>query len=172
MKYTSAEANKLLRKLNERKASVLRLEECSKTFQAAVGEDVETVRPDYCYRAVQTELDQIDRQILKIKHAVNLFNVQTKIPGFDLTIDQALVYMAQLSNSVNKLSEMKDRLPKQRLGASGFGRSSVPVIEYDYANYDISQAAADFTEKSDILAKLQTALDLLNNTESFEIDVE
>ena len=45
MKYTSAEANKLLRQLNEQKERLLNIESRSSTFIAAVGEDIEDVRP-------------------------------------------------------------------------------------------------------------------------------
>ena len=41
MKYTSAEAGKLLKKLNDEHASILLREENGKEFLAAVGEDIE-----------------------------------------------------------------------------------------------------------------------------------
>lgn len=47
MKCTSAEAGKMLRKLMEEKSSI-EMRECKgKEFLAAVGEDLESVRPDY-----------------------------------------------------------------------------------------------------------------------------
>ena len=172
MKYTSSEANKLLKKLYEEEHSILMLEERSKEFRASIGEELEAIRPAYDYQVIQKELDRINNQIVKVKHAINLFNVQTKIPGFDLTIDQALIFMAQLTNRIEKLSLMKNRLPMERVGATGMsGRSGLPIIEYDYANYDIQQVTADYVEKADQLAKLQTALDLLNNTETFDIEL-
>lgn len=47
MKYTSSEANKLLRRLNEERDAVLVKEQKSSTFLAAMGEDPESVRPKY-----------------------------------------------------------------------------------------------------------------------------
>lgn len=56
MKYTSAEAGKLLKKLNDERASLLLREENSKDFLAAVGEDLESVRPDYNFATTQVAL--------------------------------------------------------------------------------------------------------------------
>lgn len=49
VQLTSAEAAKILKKLNEELSSVMRKEEQSKDFLAAMGEDPETVRPKYDY---------------------------------------------------------------------------------------------------------------------------
>ena len=56
MKYTSAEAGKLLKKLNDERASILLCEENGKEFLAAVGEDIESVRPDYNFKVTQISL--------------------------------------------------------------------------------------------------------------------
>lgn len=45
MKYTSAQANKLLKKLNDEYSALLDKEQRSRDFRAAMGEDVESVRP-------------------------------------------------------------------------------------------------------------------------------
>ena len=57
MKYhvTSAEAAKLLKKLLDEKSILLADEYRSSTFNAALGEDVESVRPMYDYAATATE---------------------------------------------------------------------------------------------------------------------
>ena len=56
MKYTSAEAGKLLKKLNDERASILLREENGKEFLAAVGEGIESVRPDYNFKETQISL--------------------------------------------------------------------------------------------------------------------
>ena len=45
MNYTSAQANKLLKKLNDEYTALLDKETRSRDFRAAMGEDVESVRP-------------------------------------------------------------------------------------------------------------------------------
>lgn len=47
MECTSAEAGKMMRKLLEEKSSIEMRENNGKEFLAAVGEDLESVRPEY-----------------------------------------------------------------------------------------------------------------------------
>lgn len=170
MKYTSAEAAKLLRKLNEEKDALELEEQRSYVFTASLEEDAETLRPEYDYRQMQEKIDRLDEQIRRVKHAINCFNIRQTVPGFDMSIDQILIYIPQLSRKKQKLSMMKNRLPKQRERADGFGRSS-SIIDYSYANYDIQTVKEDYEKAAEELAKVQTALDLINNTETMEIDL-
>ena len=56
MKCTSAEAGKMLRKLMEEKSSIEMREYNGKEFLAAVGEDLESVRPDYDFAKMQNPI--------------------------------------------------------------------------------------------------------------------
>jgi hypothetical protein len=71
---------------------------------------------------------------------------------------------------MNKLDQMRSKLPRERVKES-FNRGS-NIIDYDYANYDIAQAKADYDIVADKLARAQNALDLANTTVLFEIDLE
>ncbi len=71
MTYTSAQANKLLKKLNDEHAALLDKENRSKDFRAAMGEDVESVRPAYDYTDTQKKLAELEQRIRKVKHAIN-----------------------------------------------------------------------------------------------------
>ena len=166
MLYTSAEAAKLLRRLNDEKSSIESNEAQSSTFRAAISEDIEAARPDYNYSGTQDAIDAIDAKIRRVKHAINTFNVTHNVPGFEMTIDQMLVYIPQLTKKKAKLQAMKDRLPKTREFIRVAG-----IIEYSYANYDTEQAKKDYDSVSDELSRAQTALDVLNNSEKFEIDI-
>lgn len=170
MEYTSSEANKLLRKLNEERNALLAREAQSSTFLAAMGEDPESLRPDYDYAEVQKALTELDRKIRIVKHGINEFNLKHEVPGFGMTVDQMLVYIPQLTARKEKLAGMKSRLPRQRSMNALYGRNS-NIIDYSYANYDIGAAEAEYTSVSDELARAQTALDVLNNTEKMEIVV-
>lgn len=79
MRYTSSEANKLLRRLTEERDALLVKELKSSTFLAAMGEDVDSVRPDYDYAQTQKELEELDRKIRMVKHAINGFNVSHEV---------------------------------------------------------------------------------------------
>ena len=170
MKYTSAEAAKLLRKLHENRDALIEKERRSAGFVAAVGEDIEDVRPEYDYHKTQDELAQIEQKIRTVKHAINQFNTGTVVQDFGMTVDQILVYIPQLTARKNKLVGMAARLPKERCGAAGFGAKA--IIEYRYANYDIAAAEADLAAVTEELARVQTALDVVNNTEVMEITLD
>lgn len=167
MKYTSAEAAKLLRSLNEEHDTLLLRENQSKSFVAALSEDPDSVRPEYDYEDVQKKLAETERRIRIVKHAINLFNVTHTVPGFDMTIDEVLVYIPQLSNRKNRLAQLAGILPKTRERVAP--QSS--VIDYRYANYDVDKAGVDAKEASDLLAKVQTALDVVNTTEQMDIEL-
>ena len=169
MLYTSAEAAKLVRKLNEEQNVLKQKENKSALFVAAIEEDVESVRPEYDYEEVQKRLAQLESQVRKVKHAINMFNLTTQVPGFDMTVDQMLVYIPQLSEKKSKLTWMAGTLPKERVSASGYGAKT--IVEYRYANYDIAKAEADLAAVTDELARAQTALDVINNSATMEIEL-
>lgn len=169
MKMTSAQAAKLLRQWNESLKALQRREENTKTFLASLGEDLESVRPEYDYAAMQTEQAAIEANIRKLKHTLNVFNTTTIIPEFEMTIDQMLIYLPQLTNRLEKLSRMKELLPKQRENAL-YSRNSA-IIDYRYANYDIQTVEKDYEVLAETLAKAQTALDYINNTVLLEVDL-
>jgi hypothetical protein len=168
MKMTSAQAAKLLRQLNDELQTLQLRESNSSTFIAALQEDIETVRPDYSFAEMRTAQAELQRKIRRLKHAVNVFNTTTVIPGFDMTIDEMLVYLPQLTRDCGVLSVMKDAMPKVRERSSYSGTA---VIDYRYANYDIAEAGECYTALSEALAKAQTALDLVNNTVEFEVEL-
>lgn len=169
MKMTSAQAAKLLRQWNESLKALQRREENTKTFLASLGEDIESVRPEYDYTAMQAEQAAIEANIRKLKHTLNVFNTTTVIPEFEMTIDQMLIYLPQLTNRLEKLSRMKELLPKQRENAL-YSRNSA-IIDYQYANYDIQTVEKDYEVLAETLAKAQTALDYINNTVLLEVDL-
>lgn len=168
MKLTSAQAAKLLRKLNAELNDVLKHESKSCAFIAAVGEDPESVRPAYSFENCREREAELCKSIIKLKHAINIFNSATKVPGFDMTIDEVLVYLPLLNSQVTRLGAMKAVLPKERV--ESYGRQSVGLIDYRYANYDIEAAEGEYLKAAETLAQLQIALDTVNSTVTFEID--
>lgn len=163
---TSAIAAKQLRKLNEQHDALLAMEKKARNFTAAIQEDVESVRPAYDFQATQDALSEIEEKIRKLKHTLNCFNSTYVIPDFDMTIDQMLIYIPQLTAGKKRLDGMRSKLPRERIQSS-FGRGN-NIIEYDY---DISKAAEAYGAVSDELAKAQNALDAANAAVLFEADI-
>ena len=161
MKYTSAQANKLLKKLNDEYSALLDKEQRSRDFRAAMGEDIESVRPAYDYAKTQARLEELEGAIRRLKHAINCFNTTQVVDGFGIMIDEMLVYIPQ-----SKLLEMKSRLPKERVEEQ-YGRQS-NIIDYTYTNYDLAAVEADYEKTSDELSRAQLALDTVNQRDSFE----
>ncbi len=167
MRFTSAEAAKLLRRLNDEKSSLLARERSGAEFIAAIEEDIESVRPQYDFKATQKKLVELDEKIRTVKHALNVFNSTTVLEEFGMTIDQMLVYIPQLSERKDRYARMKDKLPKvreQAYHASG-------VLDYRYLNYDVLDANAEYEKTADALAKAQMALDKANAQFTLEINL-
>ena len=111
-------------------------------------------------------MKELAGKIRSLKHAINVFNSTTVIPEWNITIDEMLVLIPQLTRCRNRLAGMKSRLPKERVEAGM--RTASNIIDYRYANYDIAAAQAAYDEVSTKLANAQTALDLVNSTVKFE----
>lgn len=171
MKYTvtSAEASKMLKKILEEKSILLANERQSSVFNASLGEDVESVRPVYDYEETQTALEDFNRRIRILKHAINCFNSSQVVGETGMTIDQVLVYIPQLTEMRSRLYDMQNRLPKQRTSVGGIGSNT--VIDYRYTNYSVEKAKEDYTRVSDELRMIQTALDVVNTTVTMEFEL-
>ncbi len=169
MLITSAKAAKMLRQLNDELHTLQVREGKTKTFVAALQEDIESVRPKYNFKEMRDAQAEVERKIRKLKHALNVFNTTTVVLDFDMTIDEMLVFLPQLNKQCSLLSGMRDAMPKVRVSSGYSGNSA--ILDYQYTNYDIEEANKLYIELSDILAKAQTALDLINSTVEFEIDI-
>ena len=100
----------------------------------------------------------------KLKHAINVFNSTHIVDGFDMTIDEMLVYLPQLGTRKEMLTQMSKMLPRQRKDRD---YNSSNNIEYVYANYDIGD---ELERVSDLYSRAQTALDTVNNRDVFNVD--
>ena len=169
MQYTSASLNKLLKQTSDEVERIKKIESSTSTFLVAIGEKVEDARPEYNYTETQAKINELDAKVRKIKHAINVFNSTTVVDGFDMTIDELLVLIPQLTKQRTKLSGMVNRPQKVRQETDRYYGKS--IIEYSYVNYDIEQAKADYDKVNDMLTKAQLALDKLNNSAVIELDV-
>ena len=111
MTYTSAQAAKLLRRLNDEYAAMLEREALSREFNAAVGENVDAVRPAYSYADAQAAQRELEEKIRKLKHALNLFNATHVIPEFGITIDEIVpIVIAPNAYNLRYLKTKEERM--------------------------------------------------------------
>ncbi len=167
MKYTSAQVAKLLSKLQQDYDRLATQEENAKMFLASVGEDVEDVRPEYNYEETGASLSALETKIRKLKHAINVFNTTTVVPEFDMTIDEMLVYIPQLSRKKAKLRGMANVLPKARYNSY----TKTNIIDYQYINYDLDAVRKDLDAVTEELSNAQLALDSVNHSAIIDIDL-
>lgn len=173
--FTPASAAKYLRALQDEKQNLLRKEDIRCEYVAAVGEEPEV--PAYDYAATRARVAEIDAIVRKVRHALHAHNVATTLPDCDVTVDEALIDLAQLSAERRTLDMLRDRQQKARKDSYdrfiGRRRGDGPhdVVEYVYANYDVDQAERDYQEVYQRVVDLQTAIDYSNQITSFKVDI-
>ena len=167
MTFTSASANKQIRVYEEEKEHLLRNEREVCTYVLSVDEEEEA--PEYDYAAVRTQVSALDDKVRALRCALHRFNVATVLPQSGISIDEALVLMAQLNGERVRLASMRSTLPKRRVSSDYYRGSK--TVEYEYANFDIEQAEADFQRVSEHIRELQMEIDFANQTVPFEVDL-
>ena len=172
MTMTSATANKMLRQLNDEKEYLLRIEEDASIYIEAEGAGV--YAPEYDYKSTAERIDELDRKVCILKHAINQMNVNTEITvtiddaQVTMTMDVALVRMAQLNRRAGVLDKMRKRLPKTRK-EDRYGSTS-NLVEYVCVNYDIDTVKADYDVVMKTITEIQTQIDYVNQTVQFEVE--
>lgn len=168
MKTSPAYASKLIKQKMEAVRELLSIEQQTATTTACVDEQVDELRNAYDFKATQEKIDKLNDDIIKIKHAINLFNTTYILPGLGYSIDMALVKMKMLSDKKIRMGRMKAVRPVVRNG-TGFGNTQP---EYTYRNYEAEDAVAEYDKTVDELTKIQLALDEANLQAVIEIDAE
>ena len=165
MLMTSDYAQKIIKKLEEEKSQLISNISNYSTFVVSILEgNPEELRPEFDLKATVEKIEEIENKILKIKHAKNLFNANTKIDGTELTIDAALIRMAILNKNYKRYMDMGNKQMKTR--KSSYGDS----VEYTYTNYDIAYAKELGESMYNELLSLQEKLNLINSTIAFEVE--
>lgn len=166
MNYTSASANKLIKLLEDKKAYLLHTEANNSTYVLA--EDEKNDIPEFDFVEFNRNLDEINHKIKTLKHALNVFNSTTVLP-LGITIDEALVEMAQLNNKLSRLDCMRKAKTKTRL--SGYSAARRDIAEYQYLNYEPMDVQKVYEDNLNRVQQIQLALDKENQTIEFDIDV-
>lgn len=164
---TSDKANKMIKKLQDDLQAVLSIESEVCVYSIGVNDINPQEAPDYDFIATQDKIAFYRQNIGIIKHALNVFNTTTKLPGFgNMTIDQALVEMAFLNKEKFKLNKMRVQQEKIR-SSNDYGKDPVYVVR----NYNKDEAEARYEIICSSIERLQESLNVINVTGTFEVDL-
>ena len=94
MKMNSDTASKLIKNLQSEIDMLLRAEKRDCTYSHSPSET--PIVPEYSFADTQKRLEELRGNMAALRHAVNRFNIETKVPGFDITVDEALGHMSRL----------------------------------------------------------------------------
>ena len=161
MKVCHAEAMKKIKELEEQKKLLLYNE--SKRCAVSYKEGEEKTPTAYDYMKTRKETDKLDSEIRKIKHALAVANCAVKLDEFDMTIGEALVYLAQLNGEYARLDSLSGREKlSRRITTNG-------VVEYTECMYDPEKVEKDQKALYAKICKLQVDIDRANLNNYIEI---
>ena len=87
MIFTSAAANKMIRQMKEEISSIVSKENKCSVVRYSEGD--EPIRPEYSFKETQKKIQEINSKIIKLRHAVNMMNVSTSLPGLDRALQSS-----------------------------------------------------------------------------------
>lgn len=156
MQMNCDSVNKLVKQLQTDRDALLARERRDSSFSYLVGESA--IIPEYHFTVVQDQIDRYNQRIIALKHIVNEFNLRTKLPGLNQTIDEALIRMAMLNSEKHKLERMRNATERSRTTTMR-GVSEVTAI-----NYSLADAQKRYEDVSAELKAIQQALNIANLT--------
>lgn len=161
MLFTGSSAMKHIKYLEEEKTMLLQKERNNSTTVEVDGK----VREVECYnfQATRESIRELDAKICKLRHALNVFNTHTEIEE-GLTIDTALIKLAQLNNELSIVRDMKSKAKE-----SVEERYSNMYIRR--VNYDLREVENYYQDLVKEIHQLQIKLDTANLTNTFEVDI-
>ncbi len=165
MKINSDFANKIIKNLQAEVNSLLQAETRNRTYSHSVSE--KPVLPEYDFVSTQNKLKELHNKIATIRHAINKFNIETVLDGYDMTVDEGLGYMSVLHNDKSRLYEMIQIPEIER--SRPYGSKEADII---HRNFNLDEVQSEYKRVCDELMKIQQAINIANLTKEFEVDVE
>lgn len=165
MKMNSDTASKLIKNLQSEIDMLLQAEKRDCTYSHTPSEA--PVIPEYSFADTQKRLEELRGNMAALRHAINRFNIETRIPGFDITVDEALGRMSRLNEDKRRLSRLASIPDVTRSREYG---SKEPDLVHRNFNSDEVQAA--YKETCDQLMRIQQAINVANLTIEFDVDVK
>ncbi len=161
MKVCHMEAMKEIKALEEEKSRILEREDDVSAVSYKEGEA--KVDTGYSYEATRERVRELDAKIRKIKSALAYANCTVMLEGFDITIGEGLVMLAQLGSEYSRLSYMaRGQQLTRRI-------TPVGILEYTERLYDVESVVSEARELKSRISSLQVAIDRANLINMIEI---
>lgn len=161
MKVCNAEAMKMIKELEEEKRMLIYNEDYRSTVSYKEGETKGAAT--YEYQKTRERVAGLDSEIRRIRFAIAKANCEIMVDGFDITISEALVLLAQLRGEYEQLKKLSGRMQiSRRITTTG-------VVEYTECLYDVAQVEQEQKALNRKIGKLQVAIDRANLTNVIEV---
>lgn len=167
-KYTSNELQKVIKKLEYDKTTEVQMINQNSEFVASLNEDVNQLMAENKFNIQESveRIEIIDKKIMAIKHAKNIFNSTYKLPC-GLTIDEALIKIAMINSMLSRYRNLSEKKEKTRNKMT-----LSKEVEYVYTTYDINYMRKKSDEMFEELQTIQNELNSVNAYEYIEIDAK
>lgn len=165
VRMNSDTANKTIKNLQAEIDSILSNEKRDSTYSHAAGE-TPNIPTWYSFPDTQKRLHELRSKIGTLRHAINNFNISTKVEGFDMTVDEALYRMHILNMEKKRLHEMLD-IPETTRTRS-YGSREADIV---HRNFDLAPVQEAYDAVTSELMSIQQAINIANLTCIFEVDI-
>ena len=164
MKLNSDAANKIIKNTQAEIEMLLAKENVGKTYTYSNGEDI--YKEPYSFTDTQNKLAALREKVRKLRHAINVFNINTQLPEFGCTIDEALFRMSVMNADKKRLYALL-QIPDKTRNRSFGGKEA----DYTCRNFDIAEVQAAYDKVCNDLMAIQQAINMANLTSYFEVDI-
>ena len=155
------EVIKMISQLAEEKAEILSDE--SQNSVITYGKDEEKPESTYIFSETREAIENVNAKIRHLRHKLHHANATVKVPEFDMTIGECIIYMAQLNSEKALLERMARSEPISR---DTTYRGVVEWTEICYSRNECREVLKGIVEK---ITALQMAIDRINLTHEIKV---
>lgn len=154
MKKCLTEIMKEIKKLEEIKESLLNTERggCVVTYL----QNETPIDTGYDYDVINKKINDCDNEIRRLKKILANANVNIIVEGFNMSISESLVYLAQLTASLERLNNLVTIKPLNRKSGYDNGPEFTKIV------FDREKVLNDYNKVRDLIPRLQMAIDRTN----------
>ncbi|MDD4212826.1 MAG: hypothetical protein PHY42_05485 [Bacilli bacterium] len=165
MKKSPTELMKEVKLLQGKKDDLLLFEQRNWTTSYLKGETPQ--ENSYDYDATREQIHELDETIRSFKLLLAKANVEAIVEPFQMSICEALIYLAQLSQKKARL-EMMGKIPNLERRNAMISNHDIIRIELTKACFDVIEVQKELEALNRTIVSLQIAIDRTNLTHMIE----